>query len=368
MRAPLNGREARSSNAPMRSSHTLVTAGVLLLLTRTTFAQPRNGYPPPPPQAQPPPQGVYPQPQPYPQGGYPQQPQPYPQRYPQQQPYPQGGYPPPYPQPTPPGANDDPDFGKPGWNLDSEAFGGRFSTLGTGGSDGNKRTYGGSFGSYGLSNYAAEWLTARTVGRGVIGGGSGGFEGELSATAALGVGHLIDGIQGPFVRAGVQGYIVGNDSFFHSAIAFPQGSLGWHIGAREGYMLELGGTIAPMLGGRFNVGDQGRRRLGSSPAYGAYLDVFAKPATLTVEWQRVAAVTLPFHGRLHLRSPLFRLGQGQEALRDRPLRRRSLHPRRRSLRRTSDVHRRRLDVSRLHPRARLQCDREGEELNHRTVK
>ena len=293
MRAPLNGREARSSNAPMRSSHTLVTAGVLLLLTRTTFAQPRNGYPPPPPQAQPPPQGVYPQPQPYPQGGYPQQPQPYPQGYPQQQPYPQGGYPPPYPQPTPPGANDDPDFGKPGWNLDSEAFGGRFSTLGTGGSDGNKRTYGGSFGSYGLSNYAAEWLTARTVGRGVIGGGSGGFEGELSATAALGVGHLIDGIQGPFVRAGVQGYIVGNDSFFHSAIAFPQGSLGWHIGAREGYMLELGGTIAPMLGGRFNVGDQGRRRLGSSPAYGAYLDVFAKPATLTVEWQRVAAVTLP---------------------------------------------------------------------------
>lgn len=200
------------------------------------------------------------------------------------------GSPPALSSPEPPRRDDDE---KPGWNLDAEAFGGRFSTLGTGGSDGDRRTYGGSFGTYGLSSYQGRLLTSRTVGQGVLGGGGGGFEGQLYGTLALGIGGLFEDRHGPFVRVGVSGYILGNDSFFHSAISFPQGSAGWHAGSREGFLVEIGGTLGPMLDGRFNVGDQGRRRLGSSAAYGAYLDVFAKPLSLTFEWQRIDAVSRP---------------------------------------------------------------------------
>ena len=99
--------------------------------------------------------------------------------------------------------------------------------------------------------------------------------------------------QGPFARVGVQGYILGNDSFFHSNIQFPQGSVGWRLGSRDGFLLEAGLMTGPMLDGRFNVGDQARRRLGSSGAFGAYADAFVGPLTATAQWLRTSAVSQP---------------------------------------------------------------------------
>jgi hypothetical protein len=169
----------------------------------------------------------------------------------------------------------------------------RGSTLGTSGSDRSDRTYGLSVASMGISNAAMSIFNYRAVGRSLIGGGGGGFEGELGGTLAIGLGFLIDGKQGPFVRIGVQGYILGNDSFFHSNIQFPQGSVGWHLGSRDGFLLEAGFTTGPMLDGRFNIGDEGRRRLGSSGSFGAYGDAFVGPLTGTVEWIRTNAVSDP---------------------------------------------------------------------------
>ena len=203
--------------------------------------------------------------------------------------------PPPY-GPAPPNEKrdkEDDNADKPGWDLDSEMLGLRGSTLGTSGSDRSDRTYGLSVASMGISNAAVSIFNYRAVGRSLIGGGSGGFEGELGGTLAIGLGFLLDGKQGPFVRIGVQGYILGNDSFFHSNIQFPQGSVGWHLGSRDGFLLEAGFTAGPMLDGRFNVGDEGRRRLGSSGAFGAYADAFVGPLTGTVEWIRTKAVSDP---------------------------------------------------------------------------
>lgn len=182
---------------------------------------------------------------------------------------------------------------KPGWDLDAELLGLRGSTLGTAGSDARARTYGLSVASMGVSNAAGSILNYRASGLSLIGGGGGGFEGELGGTLAVGVGFLIDGKQGAFVRIGVQGYILGNDSFFHSNIQFPQGSVGWHLGSRDGFLLEAGFLTGPMLDGRFNVGDEGRRRLGSSAAFGAYGDAFIGPLTGTVQWIRTKAVSDP---------------------------------------------------------------------------
>lgn len=182
---------------------------------------------------------------------------------------------------------------KPGWDLDSELLGLRGSTLGVSGGDRDARTYGMTVASMGVSNTTRSLFTYRAVGRSLIGGGSGGFEGELGGTLALGLGFLIDGQQGPFARVGVQGYILGNDSFFHSNIQFPEGSVGWHLGSKEGFLLEGGLTTGPMLDGRFNVGDISHRRLGSSGAFGAYVDAFIGPLTGTVEWIRVDAKSQP---------------------------------------------------------------------------
>lgn len=212
--------------------------------------------------------------------------QPYPPQYPQQP------YAPPPPPPPPPAAAD-PDENKPGWDLDAETLGLRGSTLGVSGGDREARTYSLNVASMGVSNYAGSIFTYRATGLSLLGGGSGGLEGQLGGTLAVGLGFLIDGKQGPFARVGVRGYILGNDSFFHSNIQFPEASVGWHLGSRHGFLLEGGLTAGPMLDGRFNVGDEGRRRLGSSGAFGAYVDAFIGPLTGTAQWVRTSAVSDP---------------------------------------------------------------------------
>lgn len=222
--------------------------------------------------------------------------QPYPPLPPPPQSSPPQPYPPPQaaPAPTPyPAPSKDEDAEKPGWNLDAESFGLRGTTLGTTGSDRDARTYGLGLAGLGLANLQDRVFTARADALWHLGGGSGGFEGQFGGSVAVGGAWLVDGAHGPFVRVGVQGYLLGNDSFFQSTILFPQGQLGWHIGSRDGFLLEIGGNVAPMLDGRFDVGDEGRRRLGSSSAYGLYGDLFVGPLSGTIGWRHEKAVSLP---------------------------------------------------------------------------
>ncbi len=240
---------------------------------------------------QPPPPYPYPQ-QPYPQQQYPQQ------QYPQQQPYPYQPYGQqqtpysPYPQsPPPPSSSSDDD--KPGWELDTEVWGLRGTSLDVNGGDRPANTLGLGLGSIGLANGQRSILNYRAQSAGHLGGGSGGFEGALLGSVTIGLGWLVDGSHGPFIRGGFQGQLQGNDSFFLSMIRFPRGEVGWHIGSRRGLVLEFGGTAAPMLDGRFNAGDDAKRRLGSTGSYGVYGDLFLGALTATIEWIHTNAVSLP---------------------------------------------------------------------------
>lgn len=183
---------------------------------------------------------------------------------------------------------------RPGWDLDAELLGLRGSSLTVGGGDRHASTLGLSAASMGISNYAGSIFTYRAAGRSLLGGGGGGLEGELGGSIAVGAGILVDdGHQGPFVRVGFNGYLLANDSFFHSNLQFPQGQVGWHLGSREGFLLEAALTGGPMLDGRFNVGDEARRKLGGSPSYGAYADLFVGPLTGTLSWIRTEARSDP---------------------------------------------------------------------------
>ena len=272
-------------------------AAALFLLAGRAQAQVYPA-PQPPPHPYPRQQQQYPQQQ-YPQQQYPQQPYPQQQQpYPQQQ-YPQQAYPQqPYPQqqvapPDPSKTADDDARSKRRWDTGSGLLGIRGSTLGVSGGDRDARTYGVGFWSFG-SSYGVVGDLGRTRGTffGGLGGGSGGFEGGIGGSAALGIRIPVDEDQGPVVRIGFEGHIMGNDSFFSSVVQFPQGQLGYQYLARDS-VFEIGGTLAPVLDGRFNVGDEGRRRLGSSAGFGGYATFQASPIAVDVQWTRVAAQSNP---------------------------------------------------------------------------
>lgn len=227
----------------------------------------------PPPQGQPSP---YAQPPPPAQGPYAPAPTPGPYA--------------PTPAPPPPRPEEEE---KPGWELDYEVWGLRGTSLGVVGGDRETRTLGLGFGSVGLANGQRRVFTYRGEHLAHIGGGGGGFEGALSGSLTLGFGWLAEGEHGPFLRGGIQGQLQGNDSFYQSMLRFPRGEIGWHIGTKKGFVLELGGTAAPMLNGRFNVGDVATRRLGSSSGYGAYADLMFGPLFGTLEWIHTNARSVP---------------------------------------------------------------------------
>jgi len=272
-----------------------IAAGLFVSLVGLPSAHAQQlQYPYPPPQAAPYPQQPYANTYPPPQAApYPQQPYPPPQPY-ASQPYAapppnaqQWGASPP-PAPPPPKEKEE-----EGWEIDAEVFGLRGTSLAVSGGDREASTLGLGLASIGLANGQREILSYRGEGLSHIGGGQGGFEGELGGSITVGIGWLAAGTHGPFARVGFEGRLLGNDTFYLSALRFPRGEIGWHIGSKNGLVLEIGGTAAPMLDGRFNTGDEGRRRLGSSGGYGAYADLFIGPIAGTLEWTHTAAVSQP---------------------------------------------------------------------------
>jgi hypothetical protein len=104
-----------------------------------------------------------------------------------------------------------------------------------------------------------------------IGGGSGGFEGALGAKLAVGWRLPAGEDQGPVLRIGMQGWLQGNDLLYSSLLELPLGQLGWQF-TRGKTVIEVGVQAGPVLTGRYSVGDDASRKLGSSfegTVYGA---------------------------------------------------------------------------------------------------
>lgn len=103
----------------------------------------------------------------------------------------------------------------------------------------------------------------------VLGGGDAGFEGMLAGTLDFGYRLDVTERQGPFGRAGFDGRMQGNDRLYFSTLELPRLTLGWqYLDGRTA--IEAGIRGGPILGGRYNPGDDGYRRLSGSFEYGAF--------------------------------------------------------------------------------------------------
>jgi hypothetical protein len=120
-----------------------------------------------------------------------------------------------------------------------------------------------------------------------IGGGGAGFEGTLQGGLAGGFRIPFGESHGPVFRAGVFGYLRGNDAFYASLLDLPQVQVGYQY-LRRATVIELGVTSGAVLTGRFRAGEAETRRLGAGLEVGAY-------AALHVPYFRLAfnAMRLP---------------------------------------------------------------------------
>jgi hypothetical protein len=84
------------------------------------------------------------------------------------------------------------------------------------------------------------------------------------------------------IRAGAQGYLLGNEAFFASAIELPQVQVGWQWSSGNA-VVEAAATSGAVLTGRFRGGDATTRELGTGFAYGGH-------ASVQVPWVRLSAM------------------------------------------------------------------------------
>jgi hypothetical protein len=117
--------------------------------------------------------------------------------------------------------------------------------------------------------------------RAAIGGGGAGLEGALLGAAAFGFRVPVTEHEGPVVRAGAQGYILGNDVFYSSLLELPQLQLGWQW-SKGHAVVEAAATSGAVLTGRFRAWEEPSRGMGSGFAYGGR-------ASLQVPWIRLSA-------------------------------------------------------------------------------
>jgi hypothetical protein len=127
-------------------------------------------------------------------------------------------------------------------------------------------------------------LTTRASSFGLLGGGSGGFEGGLGASFTAGARLPVASTHGPFARVGAAGSLQGNDAFYFSYLELPEMQAGYQYQDGQSpetrkITLEIGARTGPVLTGRYTTGQNTRSVLSG------------------FEWGGYGAVHLPF-GRL----------------------------------------------------------------------
>jgi len=130
---------------------------------------------------------------------------------------------------------------------------------------------------------------------GSIGGGSARTEGSLGGTLDFGFRSSVTPKSGPFLRVGLDGYLLGNKRLYVSVLEPIQGRAGyqWLDGSR---LLEAGLTAGYVLAGRFDASG-GERDLGDSSETGAYAALHLRPVRVDVRYQHLARRGAPgaFH-------------------------------------------------------------------------
>jgi hypothetical protein len=130
---------------------------------------------------------------------------------------------------------------------------------------------------------------ARTQVQWVLGGGEAGFDGMFAGALEIGYRFDVTDRQGPFARAGIDGRVQKNDALSLSFVELPRLTLGWQY--LDGHtVLEGGLRGGTILTGRYQPGDEGRRRLNGPFEYGLF-------AAVAVESVKLEATVMRLDGR-----------------------------------------------------------------------
>jgi hypothetical protein len=131
------------------------------------------------------------------------------------------------------------------------------------------------------SYYARGGFSWRSATFFLIGGGSRGFEGAIGGDVAWGYRPPVSRTHGPFVRAGLRGWLLGNQDLYSSYFELPQIQLGYGW-LNKGNAVEIGGRGGAVLIGRYNTGADGTRKLGDAFELGGYAAAHLEPVHLEV--------------------------------------------------------------------------------------
>ena len=129
-------------------------------------------------------------------------------------------------------------------------------------------------------------FSGRSYGFGFIGGGSAGFEGGLGGELAFGLRVPFAKQHGPVARIAIEGFLMGNDSFYSSRLVLPKGEFGYQFLDRE-LLVEAAATAGPVLAGAFNVSDAPDRSLTGTFAVGGHLALGFRVAHLELVVNRL---------------------------------------------------------------------------------
>jgi hypothetical protein len=129
-------------------------------------------------------------------------------------------------------------------------------------------------------------FSGRSYGFGFIGGGSAGFEGGLGGELAAGLRLPFAKRHGPVARIAVEGFLMGNDSFYASMLELPKGELGYQFLDRK-LLIEGAVTAGPVLTGFFNVEGAPHRPLGGLFAVGGHVALGFRVAHLELAVNRL---------------------------------------------------------------------------------
>jgi hypothetical protein len=129
---------------------------------------------------------------------------------------------------------------------------------------------GGFVATYRTEHYAThENLAVHFVGSGSFGGGSAGNEGGLALGLDFGYRANVSERSGPFLRAGMNGMLLGNQSLYLAMFEPLQARVGYQF-LDPGLLVEAGLTQGLIPIGTYRPGDNGRRSLARATELGGY--------------------------------------------------------------------------------------------------
>jgi hypothetical protein len=166
----------------------------------------------------------------------------------------------------------------------------RVTALDVRGSDSDGTTVGATFTGVGDHYETKDVLTWRAAYAWGLGGGTGGVEGGLGLHLAGGFRAPFGDEHGPLVRVGGGGEFWGNDRFYFSRLELPSGEAGYQY-LSGSTLFEITGRVAPILGGRYNVGDGARRETSSGYEWGASAVVHTSFGRLDLTYSRLETPT-----------------------------------------------------------------------------